>query len=451
MIKNTLLLLVSVCLLSIHAQNCKLVLPPNVLTAAGLATPFRLTNIAGDPNSGQCDMAVTATQAFAEASIFDPATGQVTVYFPLVANLGAGVIAPTVPTIPPNAIIGLWFGFNGAILQLADNNNGADLKAANCVNGLMPGDFMGEFAYCNAPAFFNGANNAILAGTLVVPPLGVAKDGLPCPTVRDYAIVDQDQSDNVLASYVIITQNGVPTFAQNTAANRAMAGAKVITNASDNRLVSVAIDTAFGCTPWNVLDLTDPAGNAQTTSLALNELFAANRQPAPQALTPANHIFTLVNGAASLAKVNLYRAGVNQPPIASLNQAPAIPYCQAFMQAAFARFQRNFAILKAFPFAGANLYDFLVTTRFPVSIGPAGNGGLDCVTFGIANPFLNPAAANGNGNAALVAPVNNNNNLIIILASTLGSLVFISIIVSVVIYVRKRNKATTGTSNFIAL
>jgi hypothetical protein len=226
-----------------------------------------------------------------------------------------------------------------------------------------------------------------------------------------------------------------------------MAGAKVITNASDNRLVSVAIDTAFGCTPWNVLDLTDPAGNAQTTSLALNELFAANRQPAPQALVPANHAFTLVNGAASLAKVNLYRAGVNQPPIASLNQASGIAYCQAFIQAAFARFQKNFAILKAFPFAGANLYDFLVNTRFPVSIGPVGNGGLDCVNFGIANPFLNA-----------VAPVQNANNiLVIILASSFSAISLIGISAAAMIVIRRRKKlqqqGTTGnnTANFIAL
>jgi hypothetical protein len=213
---------------------------------------------------------------------------------------------------------------------------------------------------------------------------------------------------------------------------------KNITNPSDNRLVSVAIDNAFGCVPWNAVDLTDSTGQKFSTSLALNELFAAARQHVPQALVPVNHIFTLLNGAANLAKVNLYRLGVNQPQIQTLNQAPAIPYCQAFVQAAFSRFQKNTELLKATPFAESNLYDFLVNTRFPVSIGPAVNGGLDCVTFGITNPFLNPATTNS---VASVTVVNSNNNLTIILASTLGSLLFVSIIVlfSLVIYVRKRN------------
>jgi hypothetical protein len=196
----------------ISSQNCKLILPPNLLSASGLSTPFQLTVRTGDPNSVTCDMAVTATQEFAEASILDPTTGKISVYFPLVANRGAVTVKPTVPKIPVGAIIGIWFGFNGANLELGDNNNGADLAAANCVNGIGPGDFMGQFAYCNAVNFFAGANDAILAGKLIVPPLGIVKDGLACPTVRDFSIVDQDQSDNVLSTYLIVVKNGVPMF-----------------------------------------------------------------------------------------------------------------------------------------------------------------------------------------------------------------------------------------------
>jgi hypothetical protein len=33
-------------------------------------------------------------------------------------------------------------------------------------------------------------------------PGGKARDGLPCPTVRDFAVVDQDQSDNVNTHYL---------------------------------------------------------------------------------------------------------------------------------------------------------------------------------------------------------------------------------------------------------
>jgi hypothetical protein len=85
------------------------------------------------------------------------------------------------------------------------------------VNGIDGANF-GQFAYCNAHAFFRAAHHAIREGKLTIPPLGVAVDGLPCPTVRSFFVVDQDQSDNLPTSYMV-TSNGL---AQRTQANLAL-------------------------------------------------------------------------------------------------------------------------------------------------------------------------------------------------------------------------------------
>lgn len=38
-----------------------------------------------------------------------------------------------------------------------------------------------------------------------MPNLGRGKGGLACPTVRDFSVVDQDQSDNIPAGYLLTT------------------------------------------------------------------------------------------------------------------------------------------------------------------------------------------------------------------------------------------------------
>jgi hypothetical protein len=155
---------------------------------------------------------------------------------------------------------------------------------------------------------------------------------------------------------------------------------------------------------------------------------------------------TLLNGQASLDKLNLYRVGVNQPKIQLLAQAPPQKYCQMTAQTTFNRIQANAAVFKNTPGppGSMNLYDFLVNIRFPVTIGPAGNGGLDCTNMGVANPFLNP-------NLAVAPLVNNNNMLVIVLASTLGALVFIGLAAGAFVVVRRRKMASATASNFMAL
>jgi len=192
-----------------HAQNCVITIPPNPLTAAGLATPYKMTG---------CNQIDFANQgSFVEATILDPATGALQVYNPLVINQGNAVagkdfITPVMPTLPANAVVGIWFGSNAVTVTLAGDTNG-------CVNGL--GDsVLGQFAYCNAPQFFTAAQKAIAAGLLKVPSPGkIAKGnsiGTQCPTVRDFRVVDMDQSDNVDSTYLLINGN---QLAQNTPAN----------------------------------------------------------------------------------------------------------------------------------------------------------------------------------------------------------------------------------------
>jgi len=75
----------------------------------------------------------------------------------------------------------------------------------NCVNGL-GGTLFGQFAYCNAGAFFQLANSEIAANKLQVP--ASRRPRRPAmPDRTDFSVIDQDQSDNVTTHY-LATANG---------------------------------------------------------------------------------------------------------------------------------------------------------------------------------------------------------------------------------------------------
>lgn len=106
-------------------MNCTLIVPANPLTAQGLATPYQLT--ATNPADGPCNEANPNQTAFVQAAVIDPATGQISVYNPLVIDQGtAPAAAPAVPALPAGGVAGIWFGFNGNTLSLV----GADQVAA---------------------------------------------------------------------------------------------------------------------------------------------------------------------------------------------------------------------------------------------------------------------------------------------------------------------------------
>jgi len=370
--------------------DCALIVPNDPLSAQGLATPYQLT--AADPANGSCNEATATQAAFVQGAIFDPATSQISVYNPLVVDKDTQpAILPIVPQLPANAVVALWFGSNGNTLTLQDTNG--SLNQGKCVNGVR-GSIFGQFAYCNAPAFFRATNSAIAAGTLVPPALGMAMDGQTCPTVRDFSVVDQDQSDNVTTTY-LVTADG--TTAQMTAANVAALQnmqVKTTVNGSDNRLLDVALDGALGCSPWTVADLANPGQMA--SALPLNELQAAAYQAAPVALVPANDPMVLKNNNISVNKLNQYRRGVNQPPVDNADAASGTMYCQNMVNVGAPRIVADAALTSKRqspdPNVGNNLFTFLAQ-RFVNAYGP---DNLNCVQLlGQPSPLATTQDANG--------------------------------------------------------
>jgi hypothetical protein len=350
--------------------NCTITVPNHPLSARGLATPWRL----GDG----CSEANTGTEgAFVEATILSP-SGALQVYNPLVITAGTTpAAAPVVPTIARGSQVIIDVGFNGTNLVL----EGRGARQGNCVDALGQ-SVIGQVSACNAVGFYRLANFEIATGRLQVPARGTANDGQPCLTVRDFAIVDQDQSDNVITSY-LLNANG--QTAQNNAANAAaVAGAQTIVNGSDDKLLAAFVDPATGCTPFTAPDVTDPAGSS--ASQALNELSARVNQAGTIAVVPPNDEMTLVGGAMSIAKTNVYRSLVDQPLLPANTDAAqvAAAYCQNMTNAAPARNQldatREAGVGSPVPAVGNDLATFL-GNRLAMSFANLG-----CNTFNLTDP-----------------------------------------------------------------
>jgi hypothetical protein len=392
-------------------MDCTLVVPADPLSATGLATPYQL--VATDPNAGACHEANADQSAYVQGAILT-ADGQLTLYDPLVVDQGSQPAAPVkAAQVPAGSTVALWFGFNGTNLTLQSAGGGA-LNQGKCVNGSA-GSIFGQFAYCNAPAFFQTANAEIGANKLQVPGVGTAKDGLPCPTVRDFSVVDQDQSDNVTTHY-LANANG--QTAQPNAQSRAVLEDQQLTdlaNGSDNRLLDVFVDPTLGCEPW-----TRPNGASDgqaTPSLPLNELQAAAGQAAPVALVPLTDPMAQANGNASNDKTNLYRAGVDQAALGA-NDGSGTAYCQSLFTSPMG-IQRVFKDMALFsggtsPDTGAatNLFTFLamrasdsftnlncgnlIAMANPIALTTDGNGVVTAATFtagGAAAASAAPSAA----------------------------------------------------------
>jgi hypothetical protein len=366
------------------SMNCTLRVPNNPLSAQGLATPYQL----GDG----CSMANAGTEgAFVEATILSP-NGQLSVYNPLVITAGTTPAAnPVPPTIPRGAQVIIDIGFNGTNLALT----GQGAVQGRCVDALGQ-SLIGQVSGCNTVNFYNMANAEIARGILKIPALGTDLSGQTCLSVRDFALIDQDQSDNVVSKYLI---NGNGQTAQDTAANaNAMTGDTVLTNGSDDALLSEFVDPANGCTPFTATDTTNANGTAP--SQALNELSARVNQQGTVAVVPVNDEMTLVNGAFSVAKTNVYRSLVDQPLLAnnvSANQVAA-DYCQNMVNLAPARNQTDMARDQNFtspvPATGNNLATFL-GARLAASFMVLG-----CANFGLTDPVN--ATLDGNGVAIAV-------------------------------------------------
>jgi len=356
---------------ALASMNCTISVPANALTAQGLATPFQL----GDG----CTWANGATEgAFVEATILAP-NGQVQIYDPLVVDQGTQpAVTPTPPTIAAGSAVIISFGFNGNALALV----GPGAAQANCIDAL-GNSLINQTPQCNAASFYRLANAEIARGTLKVPALGTAKDGQACPTTRDFSVIDQDQSDNVVARYLFDPNTGLTAQATVTNAGN-LAQAVTQTNGSDEGLIAGFVDPALGCTPWMAPNTTNP--NGMSASQALNELMARQDQRGAVALLPVNDPQLLVGGQFSVAKTNLYRRETDQAPLSfrTTAQQNAATYCQNMVNIQTARLNLD-ATLEAgtaspVPALGNNLANFLAA-RLSGSFG-----NLNCGNFGLANP-----------------------------------------------------------------
>jgi hypothetical protein len=389
--------------------NCDIVVPANPLSAKGLSTAYQLTGPDGmTPDQSGCTMAnAGALGAFVQATILNPQTGKLYVYNPLVITQGTTpAVAPTVPTLPRNAVVTIDFGFNGTVLTQVGATANA-LKQGNCVNGQGGTEF-GQVSFCNGVNFFNQAFALERQGKLKVPAVGTSNKiiatggklgtGTTCPNVRNFDMVDQDQSDNVTSTYLLNPATG--QTAQNTTANAAnVAGATTLANGSDNILIDAFLDPTFGCKPYTAPDLGN--NNQPATSQALDELSAARNTPAITALVPENDEMTLdAQGNMSLAKTNMYRAEVGQPPVSAANNQTSSPamYCQNMINIQTPFLAANQALLATgqtpVPGTGNNLFTFMAN-RLSMSFTNLG-----CQNFGLTDPVTVTLDGNGVGVAA---------------------------------------------------
>jgi hypothetical protein len=393
--------------------DCDIIVPANPLSAQGLATPYQLTGPNGtSPANSGCNMAnAAALGAFVQATVLNPRTGALSVYNPLVITQGTTpAVAPVVPKLPRNAIVTVDFGFNGAnLIQVGATPNA--LAQGHCVNGL--GSPFGQQSFCNGTAFFRAAYTLMTFGRLRVPSQGTSAKIVPtggrlgtgraCPNVRNFDMIDQDQSDNVTSVYLLNPATG--QTAQDTAANEAgMTGTQALSNGSDNALVDKFMDPVLGCTPFMAPDLAN--NRTPTTSQALDELLAAAPRNAPRipALVPENDPMVLdANGNLDPAKTNLYRAEVGQPAISRQNDRWDSPanYCQNMINIQGPFLAANQAVFAGgpspVPDVGNNLFTFLAN-RLLQSFDNLG-----CKNFGLTNPIQ--VVTDGNG-AATSATIN---------------------------------------------
>ncbi|WP_280670001.1 MULTISPECIES: hypothetical protein [unclassified Kitasatospora] len=364
--------------------NCTLAVPADPLTARGLAAAYTLT--ATDPAKGPCRESDAGQAAFVQATVLDPASGAVSVYNPLVVDRGSEpAVRPVVPALPAHAVVGIWFSFNGTALKLTGQT------AAGKCTGPSPTQPLGQFASCNAPAFFTAATSAQHTGRLTVPRLGTARDGEPCPTVRDTGLAGHDRTGNVTTEYVT-TADG--RTAQKTAdsTGRLHGGGLIHAAvaplwAGDNFLLVHFEDPALGCTPWTVPDLADPG--SKVTALALDELQAANFLPSPIALVPVKSRTGAEGNQQSAAATEPYPAGGEPPTVGGAAKGDLKAYCMNLATFGAQRIilDKEFTVSAPSPQAGRSLFDFL-TQRLAASLGSLG-----CPQAGASSPTAMPTGA----------------------------------------------------------
>jgi len=318
--------------------DCDIIVPANPLSAQGLATPYQLTGTDGmSPAKSGCQMSNGAKLgAFVQATILDPATGQLYVYDPLVVTRGTKpAVKPSVPRIPANAVVTIDFGFNGKDLYQVGATP-ATLADANCVNG-QAGSLFGQESFCNGISFFDAVRKDEREGLLKVPSPGTSDTIIPsggdlgtgrvCPVTRNFEVADQSSANDVTTEYLLNPLTG--QTAQDTTSNAGnIAGATLLFSRSDNILLDQFLDPVLGCTPFQAPDL---ANNDQpASSQALDEILAGASQPKIAALVPESDKTVLKGDEFDAAKTDMYREELGQAPISTQTDKTSDPemYCQ---------------------------------------------------------------------------------------------------------------------------
>ena len=387
--------------------NCDIIVPANPLTARGLATPYQLTGTNGmSPARSGCAMTNAVNLgAFVQATILDPATGQLSVYDPLVITKGTTpAVQPSVPDLPADAVVTIDFGFNGTdLFQVGATPD--TLSDAHCVNG-QTGSIFGQVSFCNGSAFFAAASVDEREHKLIVPSAGTSStmivtggalgSGNACPVTRNFEIVDQDPSDNVTTEYLLNPATG--QTAQDTMSNAGnIAGSTLLLNGSDNTLLDLFIDPVLGCAPFMAPDLAN--NDLPTTSQALDELEASANEPKVAALIPENDEMVLGNDTFDAAKTDLYRDELGQAPVDAATDQTSSPamYCRNMIDIQTPFLAANHALLATGQPPVANVGDNLLTflaNRLNMSFT-----NLACQNFG----FTNPVTVTLNGAGVAVA------------------------------------------------
>lgn len=383
--------------------NCLIVLPPFPLSYPGLLTPFQLQTI--DP-AVPCDM--RTFPAFAEAVILDLDTNSLSVYHPLIINAGSTPLVPPIAfNMPKNALVGIWFGSNGMTIALTPPMSVQQGACVYNIGGVTSQDTFGQFAHCNAVSFFETVKQMIFKNIPFnppIPPIGMASDGEPCLTTRDFTLVDMDPSDNVITMYLVDMVTG--KTAQNSVNNQAAnPNAIVLKNGSDNLLLTT-LDRIMGCKPFlvpNLVDLNNPITGGKISAMALDEIHAAIRQEKFYAYLPKGDPMVRVGNIPSLTKLNTYRQGVFQPMVNDLGMAGSIEFCAHMTNIQLPRVQKNKQLFIVQPSPDAaispHLYGFLMNRFF------GSYNGLNCQTLlDIPNP-VNLVMTNNLVTDAMVAYV----------------------------------------------
>ena len=319
--------------------QCELVLPDHILTS--LAQPWQLLPPCHERDQSQ--------SVFVQAVILNTDNGQITSYDPLVIDAGTvPAMQPVLPKLPQHYVSAIFGGGNDDNTILVNNHG-------DCNNGVA-GLHFGQVFFCHTDSLFSRFD----AMHVAIPGLGTSNSGQPCPSVRSFEIVDQDQSDNVQTTY-LATADG--RTAQNNAANRlALTGAVVLKNPSDNRLLTQFVDPAIGCHAWSVPDLS--SDSIPVATQFTDEEQARLYQASPAALIPIGDPMT-----GNIPMTNDYRRSVDQPLINPNDTGSTLVYCSNLKSIAppfLAEHAKDF-IGKPSPAPGVDLNTF-INDRYQASL-----------------------------------------------------------------------------------